>query len=1211
MHPTIKFLVRFTFVFISVSASAQYTKLLEFTGPNGLEPWGSLISDGTFLYGLTGAGGANGMGTIFKIRTDGTDYENLLDFAGTANGAYPYGSLFSDGTFLYGMTSGGGASNNGTIFKIMPDGTGFVKLLDFTGTANGRNPYGSLISDGTFLYGMTHDGGTSDMGTIFKILKDGNGYVKLFDFTGTANGSDPYGDLLLIGTTLYGLTSNGGSNGRGIIFRIGSDGTGFTRMLNFVGYPSGGDEPLGSLITDGTFLYGMTSGGGTSNDGTIFRMRNDGTGITTIKNFRLTQGDSPFASLLLIGTDLYGMTYAGGEGGTHDYGTLFKIKPDGSGHVKLFDFNTVDKGWLPNGSLITDGSFLYGLTQDGGGAGGGGVVFKYELPSSPTITSFTATSGSTGTSVTITGTNFSTTPGNNFVNFNGWPATVTASTATSITATVPPAATTGRITVTVLGNTATSASDFTVNPGGIAIHSFDWADPLVGTLDTFLDAMTTDPSGNVYTAGTFSETTDFDPGPGEFNLTSAGQFDVFVSKMNSDGEFEWAFRLGATDSDNATAIASDATGNVYVAGLFIGTDVDFDPGPGTTTLPGPLARFICKYDPDGNLVWARQLQTNLSGFVHLAITPANDVYVAGGFTGTNDFDPGAGVSEMTSAGSVDIFVLKLTSAGNFVWARRMGSTDGDVPNGLALDGAGNIVTTGFFSGTVDFDPEGGTANLATAGIGSDVFISKLNPLGGYVWARRVGGSNVVDVGHGIAVDPDNNVLVAGIFNGNGDYDPGAPVVTIASQGAADVFVLKLDAAGIFAWVKTIGGPGGDLGYRIITDADGNIYYSGDFSNTVDFDPGQGDYSLTAGPLASVNNHTYVSKLDPDGNFVWAWSTTGTLNSWAEVPIISLDQNEDIVLAGYMQYGTIEFDHSGCTAGLTTGASVNSFITKLSTTATSACEPGIVFSLQPSSTSSCSGSSTFTVVASGDTNLVYQWQIDDTGFVDLSNDATYSGVNTATLTISSPAVSLNGSVYRVLVRGDNTTDTPSSSATLTISTPPAIPVVNDPAPVCPSSTATLTASGSSDGNYRWYEGTTLITGEVNSTYLATASTSTQTYGVSIHDGTCESAIVPVVLTVTECTTTELVVYNAVSPNGDGKNDIFLIENISYLESTRENKVMIFNRWGDVVFEVDDYDNDTRVFMGLNSNGKELPTGTYYYRIEFETNDSMNGFISLQR
>jgi uncharacterized repeat protein (TIGR03803 family) len=182
----------------------------------------------------------------------------------------------------------------------MPDGTGFEKLFDFDGTASGSEPFGSLISDGTYLYGMTLVGGTGNLGTIFKILKDGSGYVKLFDFTGTANGSQPYGDLLLIGSTLYGTTYAGGSSNKGIIFRIQTDGTNFGRLLNFSGSPAFGERPMGSLVSDGTSLYGMTSAGGSSNDGTIFRVRLDIGVTTTIKNFRLEQGDLPTGSLIFV-----------------------------------------------------------------------------------------------------------------------------------------------------------------------------------------------------------------------------------------------------------------------------------------------------------------------------------------------------------------------------------------------------------------------------------------------------------------------------------------------------------------------------------------------------------------------------------------------------------------------------------------------------------------------------------------------------------------------------------------------------------------------------------------------------------------------------------------------------------------------------------------------------------------------------------------------
>lgn len=359
---------------VSILVNAQYTKLLDFSGANGSYPKGSLISDGTFLYGMTYDGGASNLGTIFKIKPDGTGYVNLLDFTGSANGQYPRGSLVSDGTLLYGMTYEGGANNFGTIFKIMPNGTGYLKLLDFSGTANGKYPRGSLMWDGTFLYGMTYDGGANNLGTIFKIMPNGTGYVKLLDFSGTVNGANPYGDLISDGTFLYGMTANGGTNGMGTIFKIMPNGTGYSKLLDFAG-STNGREPFGALIADATFLYGTTYHGGTNDIGTIFKIKPDGTGYVKLLDFNNTaNGSQPFGSLISDGSFLYGMT---GNGGVNGIGVLFKIKHDGTGYSKLLTFAGALNGSIPNASLISDGIFLYGTTQIGG-ASDLGTVFKYQ-----------------------------------------------------------------------------------------------------------------------------------------------------------------------------------------------------------------------------------------------------------------------------------------------------------------------------------------------------------------------------------------------------------------------------------------------------------------------------------------------------------------------------------------------------------------------------------------------------------------------------------------------------------------------------------------------------------------------------------------------------------------------------------------------------------------------------------------------------------------
>jgi uncharacterized repeat protein (TIGR03803 family) len=329
LHLAAAFLLTANCLLPTVS-QAQYTKLLDFAGAtNGSSPNGSLISDGTFLYGMTYDGGTNNKGTIFKIKLDGTGYVKLHDFGGTGDGAGPYHSLISAGGFLYGTTSDGGANFFGTVFKIEPDGTGYAKILDCTQNGEG-NPSCNLIYDGTYLYGTSSTGGTGNYGTVFKIKPDGTGYANLFNFNST-NGSGP-STLISDGTYLYGATGGGGTGGFGTIYKIKLDGTGYVNLLNFTGAAgtANGSQPVGPLLYDGTFLYGSAFSGGT------------GTGC-----------------------------------GPTGCGLIFKIKPDGTGYVKLFDFGNAN-GIDPNGSLVSDGTYLYGMARDGG-TNYRGVIFQIML----------------------------------------------------------------------------------------------------------------------------------------------------------------------------------------------------------------------------------------------------------------------------------------------------------------------------------------------------------------------------------------------------------------------------------------------------------------------------------------------------------------------------------------------------------------------------------------------------------------------------------------------------------------------------------------------------------------------------------------------------------------------------------------------------------------------------------------------------------------
>ncbi len=358
-------------------ANAQYTKIFNFSGTlTGYDAEGSLISDGVYLYGMTNSPGAkNSFGVIFKIKPDGTGYTILHNFVNYLDGFGLRGTLFYDGLFLYGLTTFGGLSDFGTIFKIKPNGTEFTKLLDFSPT-NGSSPMDRLISDGVFLYGMTELGGLSDFGTIFKIKPDGTEFTKLLDFNSTnGNGWYPYGSLYYDGTFLYGMTSvipNFG--GGGTIFKIRPDGSDYNLLSNLPDPTNNGRSPIGTLISDGVYLYGMTRMGGTSDSGVVFRIKPDGSEFFKLHDLNSSDGGWPNGSLIIDGAHLYGMTAYGGK---NNAGVIFKLKTDGTEYTKLYDFDSIN-GSYPYGSLFSDGIYLYGTTS-GTGNTYNGVIFKIPI----------------------------------------------------------------------------------------------------------------------------------------------------------------------------------------------------------------------------------------------------------------------------------------------------------------------------------------------------------------------------------------------------------------------------------------------------------------------------------------------------------------------------------------------------------------------------------------------------------------------------------------------------------------------------------------------------------------------------------------------------------------------------------------------------------------------------------------------------------------
>ncbi len=352
---------------------------------DGGGPSGSVTTDGAGnLYGATGFGGLFNAGTVFRIAKDGSAFQILHSFGASATDAiYPVGSLLLDrsGT-LYGMTSGSGTTFGATLFKVRTDATGYQVLRTFVDPPDGISPSGSLILVGSgTLYGTMADGALSNSGTVFGVDTDGSGFRVLHAFAGfTGDGSGPVASVIADAPGyLYGTTSLGGASNTGTVFRIRPDGTGFQLLHTFVGGPNDGAAPGSAMVPDQSGnLYGTTWTGGAANGGTIFRLRTDGSGFQILHAFQGGAADGlvPGAALILDGSgNLYGTTV---EGGAATVGTVFRMRVDGSGFQLLhtFGYDSTSNGALPYASLLLDGlGNLYGTTI-GGGATNWGTVFK-------------------------------------------------------------------------------------------------------------------------------------------------------------------------------------------------------------------------------------------------------------------------------------------------------------------------------------------------------------------------------------------------------------------------------------------------------------------------------------------------------------------------------------------------------------------------------------------------------------------------------------------------------------------------------------------------------------------------------------------------------------------------------------------------------------------------------------------------------------------
>lgn len=299
-----------------------------------------------------------------------------------------------------------------------------------------------------------------------------------------------------------------------------------------------------------------------------------------------------------------------------------------------------------------------------------------------------------------------------------------------------------------------------------------WSRRFGDSSQQYVQAVDVDDAGQVIIAGTMWGTIDFGGGP----LTSAGDGDVFVAKLTSDGAHLWSRRMGDPNYQLATSIAVDHSGNVAVAGTFIG-QIDFGGGPLTSA--GYFDIFLAKLGSTGEHLWSKSFgDADMQVTAVTAVDDLGNVVLAGAFDGRMEFDGGG----LVSAGGRDIFVAKFGPEGDYLWRARYGDSAEQSALAVTVDAPGNVIITGAMGGTVDL----GSGPLTSAGEWADIFVAKLGSDGAPAWSRRFGDA-ASQYGYGVAVDASGNVCVTGIVEGSIDFGGAA----LTSAGSFDACVVKL------------------------------------------------------------------------------------------------------------------------------------------------------------------------------------------------------------------------------------------------------------------------------------------------------------------------------------------------------------------------------------------------------------------------------------
>ena len=410
-------------------------------------------------------------------------------------------------------------------------------------------------------------------------------------------------------------------------------------------------------------------------------------------------------------------------------------------------------------------------------------------------------------------------------------------------------------------------------------YEFDWNSEISGPSHD--DSRTIVESNNfLYTAGRIEGACEFKSGTVFSTQTSAGVDDIFIAKLDMDGNYIWVNSMGGTMGEQATDIAVGPAGDIYVTGFFY-SDFDFDPGTGTAPLVNVGGRdvFIARFDPAGALVWVKQIAGTQDERAEGITVLSDGVVVTGKYSNTVDFDPGAGTANITSTGLNDAYIVKLDLNGDYMWVNTYGGFASASGKAITNDASDNIYVTGFFKDEIQFDPGNISTQFFSNG-NNDIFVLKIDGGGNYLWGAAMG-DFTNDIGADIQLDASNNIYVTGSFGGSVDFNPGAGDSIISSNSLKDAFIVKYDNNGLFQWANVIESDiSENSGKGIAFDLADNVYQVGVFSGN----------AIIGGTPYTANGATdvFIHKMDQNGISLWSTTYGSQVPDFVNTIIIDAD-----------------------------------------------------------------------------------------------------------------------------------------------------------------------------------------------------------------------------------------------------------------------------------------------------------------------------------